>query len=73
MKFNLTFKFLKFPSRTDAFVLLRISYLWYTMLSMLIVLILGTIASFLSEPQDPEKLNPKLLYSVTHSHSRHSK
>jgi len=41
------------------------------MLSMLIVLILGTIGSFLSEPQDPEKLNPKLLYSVTHS--RHSK
>lgn len=45
----------------SVFVLWKISYLWYTMIGMLIVLILGTIVSFLSGPQNPQKLDPKLL------------
>ncbi|XP_046460108.1 sodium-coupled monocarboxylate transporter 1-like isoform X2 [Daphnia pulex] len=56
-----------FIQKADAFVLLRISYLWYTVLSVVIVLIIGTIGSILSEPQDPAKLNPKLLYRVNHN------
>ncbi|XP_032776975.2 sodium-coupled monocarboxylate transporter 1 [Daphnia magna] len=43
------------------FVIWRISYLWYTMIGMLIVLILGTIVSFMTGRQNPRLLDPKLL------------
>lgn len=48
----------------DVNALLRISYLWYTVMSVSIVLIVGTIVSFLAGSQDPAQLNPKLLCST---------
>lgn len=55
----------------DVNALLRISYLWYTVMSVSIVLIVGTIVSFLAGSQDPAQLNPKLLCSTLQR--RHSK
>lgn len=58
------------PSDESSFlVLLRISYLWYTLIGLLIVLIVGSIVSYLTKPQDPRKLDPKLICNVGHHFS----
>ena len=56
-------------SRSSFLVLLRISYLWYTLIGLLIVLIVGSIVSYLTKPQDPRKLDPKLICNVGHHFS----
>jgi hypothetical protein len=59
----LKFDFIVKRNEADSVILLwRISYLWYTMIGMLIVLIFGTIISFLCGPQNPLTLDPKLVY-----------
>lgn len=50
-----------FKNRNEVFILLEISYLWYTLIGILIVLLIGTLISFLTGPQDPGLLNPKLV------------
>jgi len=36
--------------------------MWYTMIGTFIVLIVGTLVSLLTGPQDPDQLDPKLCY-----------
>ena len=48
--------------REEAFYLLKISYIWYTLIGALIVLVVGTIVSLITGPQDPDQLDPKLVY-----------
>ena len=48
--------------REEAFYLLRVSYLWYALSGTFIVLIIGTLVSFLTKPQDPDQLDPKLVF-----------
>ncbi len=55
-------KFLLFYIRDEAFYLLRISYLWYTLIGALIVIVLGTLVSLLTGLQNPDELNPKLVF-----------
>lgn len=58
----LCFLSVRFSSRIedDTFMLWKISYLWYTLIGMLIVLIFGTAVSFISGPQNPQKLDANL-------------
>jgi len=57
---DLFFSFFFF--REEAFYLLKISYIWYTLIGALIVLVVGTIVSLITGPQDPDQLDPKLVY-----------
>lgn len=45
----------------EVFVLLKISYLWYTIIGMGIVIFLGTIVSYITKKQDPPLPNENLL------------
>lgn len=47
--------------REEVFVLLKLSYWWYTLMGISIVLTVGTLVSLLTGRQDPNKLDPKLL------------
>ncbi|KDR17314.1 hypothetical protein L798_08513, partial [Zootermopsis nevadensis] len=44
----------------EAFVLFRISFMYYTMLGSFILIVVGMIVSLLTEPTNPEDLNPNL-------------
>lgn len=44
----------------EAFVLFRISFMYYTMLGSFILLVVGMIVSLLTKPMDPQDLNPYL-------------
>ena len=48
--------------RNDFSVLVKISYLWYTCMGALIVLILGTLSSWISGAQDASLLDPRLVF-----------
>ncbi len=39
----------------------RISYIWYSAIGCCITVFVGLVISFLTKPQDPRKLNPKLI------------
>lgn len=39
----------------------RISYIWYSAIGCCVTVFVGLIISFLTKPQDPRKLNPKLI------------
>ena len=52
----------------EIFVLLRVSYLWYTLMGFLIVLILGTLASLMTGPQARDQLDPKLVWPFLRRH-----
>lgn len=39
----------------------RTSYIWYSAIGSCLTVLIGLIISFLSGPQDPRKLNPKLI------------
>lgn len=43
------------------FAIYHISYMWYTLLGALLTITVSTIASFLIGPNDPYKIDPKLL------------
>lgn len=43
-----------------AFVLFRISFMYYTMLGSFILLVVGMVVSLLTKPTDPQDLNPYL-------------
>ena len=47
--------------------LLRISYLWYTLMGFIIALVVGTLVSFMTGYQDPSKLDPKLVWPFLRS------
>ena len=46
---------------TSPIVTLTLLRLWYTALGYAMVLVIGTIVSFLTRPQDPKKLDPRLV------------
>lgn len=48
--------------RNDFSVLVKISYLWYTCIGAVIVLILGTLSSWISGAQDASLLDPRLAF-----------
>lgn len=58
----------------EVFLLLQLSYLWYTIIGMMIVIVLGTIVSYATKKLnkksvDQNRLNPKLLIcSIVGSH-----
>lgn len=60
--FNLTKIKLFCHNREEAFYLLRISFMWYTLIGMAIVFTVGTFVSFISGRQDPDHLDPKLVF-----------
>ncbi|CAG7836014.1 unnamed protein product [Allacma fusca] len=39
----------------------RLSYMWYSMIACIVVLVVGLTVSFLTGPQDPRKLSPELI------------
>lgn len=43
------------------FAIYHISYMWYTLFGALLTMTIATIVSFLAGPNDPHKLDPKLL------------
>jgi len=51
-------------NRDDVFVLLKISFWWYTLMGMIIVLVVGTLVSLITGRQDPSKLDPRLLSPI---------
>lgn len=53
-----------FISREDFHFLWKISYLWYTMIGVILMLILGTVISFLTKAQDPSRLDKRLISSL---------
>lgn len=55
--------FLLFHSEGAAFILLRVSYVWYPMIGTFILIIVGTLVSLLTGRQDPDQLDPKLCYN----------
>lgn len=36
--------------------------MWYTLIGVLIILVVGTVVSFITGPQDLDQLDPKLVY-----------
>nr|CAD7446750.1 unnamed protein product [Timema bartmani] len=44
----------------EVFGLYKISYLWYSAIGFMVTVILGIIVSFLTKPQDPCSLDPRL-------------
>ncbi|XP_068084240.1 sodium-coupled monocarboxylate transporter 2 [Anabrus simplex] len=52
--------------RDEPFALYRMSYLWYTALGTSTAIIVGLIVSFLTGPNDPKNVDPKLLTPVIH-------
>lgn len=57
----ITLQFLSYRSPLEeAFVLFRISFMYYTMLGSFILIVVGMIVSLLTEPTNPEDLNPNL-------------
>ncbi len=38
-----------------------ISYMWYSMIGAILVIVIGLIISFLTTPQDPEELDPEMI------------
>lgn len=54
-------------NREDAMGLYYTSYLWYSGISCLTVIIVGMIVSLLTGPQDPRELNPDLILPLRSS------
>nr|CAD7255943.1 unnamed protein product [Timema shepardi] len=44
----------------EVFGLYKISYLWYSAIGFMVTVILGIVVSFLTDPQDPCSLDPRL-------------
>ncbi len=51
-----------FRDDEDVFSILSISYMWYTIIGIVITLVIGTVVSIVSCPQDPGQLDPKLVF-----------
>lgn len=47
-------------SDEEVFVLYRVSFLYYTMMGMIIVFVVGTVVSLLTEAPDREQMDPVL-------------
>lgn len=52
-----------FSRREEISVLLRVSYLWYTLMGFLIAMIVGMAVSMVSGPQKPAELDPRLVWT----------
>lgn len=50
-------------NRDEVSFLLKVSYFWYPLMAVIIVVSLGTLISLITGPQDPSKLDPELLCS----------
>lgn len=46
---------------SEGFQIYHISYIWYTLVGSSICIIVSLVASYISGPNDPSKLNPQLL------------
>jgi len=60
-------------NRDEVFVLLKISFWWYTLMGMIIVLVVGTLVSLITGRQDPSKLDPRLLSPILRCGSKKDK
>ncbi len=55
--------FYSFHYRNDeGFNLLSVSFMWYSLIGALISVLVGTVTSFLTGPQDIDQLDPKLVF-----------
>ncbi|KAL4717724.1 hypothetical protein ACJJTC_000873 [Scirpophaga incertulas] len=52
--------------RSGTFFLYRLSYLYYTLVGMIVCIIIGTIVSFFTQPNDPAMVHRDLLTPVIH-------
>ncbi|KAJ9575571.1 hypothetical protein L9F63_007579 [Diploptera punctata] len=57
---NLTESISEEVTSEDIFVLFRITFLYYTVMGMFIVFVVGTVVSLITEPSDVETMNPVL-------------
>ena len=48
----------------QGFNILGISFMWYTLLGTIISIVVGGLVSLITCPQEPSKLNPKLVFPV---------